>query len=106
MQTVVPAQALALLNSPLAREQADAFACRLVLACGADREKAIASAFLRAFGRQVGPEEARHVGSFLETRKAALGGRRGESPARSPEEAALAEFCLALFNATEFITVD
>ena len=106
MQTVVPTQALALLNSPLAREQAAAFARRLVRDCGADREKAVASrlaAGLRPPGRPRGGPARRLLPGGEDGRPRRP---RGESPARSPEEAALAELCLALFNANEFITVD
>src|SRR5262249_34997086 len=57
MQTVVPTQALALLNGPLAREQAAAFARRLTRECGEDRPKAISRAWLLAFGRPIGARE-------------------------------------------------
>jgi hypothetical protein len=86
-QTVVPTQALALLNSPLAREQAAAFARRLLKECGDDSEKAVAEAWLLAFGRPISPAESERVRAFL-------------------KERALAELCLALFNANEFIYID
>jgi hypothetical protein len=100
MQTIVPTQALALLNSPLAREQAAAFARRLVHEYGRDQESAIARAWLLAFGRPVTSEETARAGAFLEARTAALG------PGPEGEAAALAELCLALFNANEFVFVD
>jgi hypothetical protein len=90
MQTVVPTQALALLNSPLAREQAAAFAQRLVRDCDADPRRAVAHAWLLAFGRPVSAPEGERACAFL-----------GEC-----SEASLAELCLALFNANEFIHVD
>jgi hypothetical protein len=102
MQTVVPTQALTLLNSPLARGQAAAFARRLADGCGADRERAVSRAWLLAFGRPVRAKEADQAGSFLESRTAALRGHADPSP----EASALAELCLALFNANEFVTVD
>ena len=102
MQTVVPTQALALLNSPLAREQAAAFARRLIRECGADRAWAVSRAWLLAFGRPVNEKEAKNASSFLDARIAATSSQRDGSP----EEAALAELCLALFNANEFIYVD
>ncbi len=99
MQTIVPTQALALLNSPLARGQASAFARRLTAECGPDRAKAVCRAWLLAFGRPIREQEADHARSFLEARMAQL-----SSPsARSPEDTALAELCLSLFNANEFI---
>ncbi len=102
MQTVVPTQALALLNSPFARGQAAAFAHRLSVECGADRGKALARAWLLAFGRPISEQEAANAGSFLDARVAARSSPRGGSPA----EAVLADLCLALFNANEFIYVD
>jgi hypothetical protein len=95
MQTVVPAQALTLLNSPLAREQSAAFAHRLLAECGDETDKLVARAWLLAFGRPCTPAEKDRSIAFLR--------RRGESAMR---EAALAEFCLALFNSNEFVYVD
>jgi hypothetical protein len=96
MQTIVPTQALTLLNSPLAREQSVALASRLV---GDQREhsgSAIGSAWLLTFGRPVTDEESAHAREFLKTRETA-----GVNAL-----AALAELCLALFNANEFIFID
>jgi hypothetical protein len=96
MQTIVPTQALALLNSPLAREQAAAFARRVVRETGHDPAKAISHAWLLAYGRPITSEEAARADGFLKARNSALG---------SSEEA-LAELCLALFNANEFVFID
>jgi hypothetical protein len=96
MPTVVPAQALTLLNSPLAREQSTAFARRLVKECGNEPEKTIARAWQLAYGRTASPAEAERAVAFLKKRTDALGER----------QAALAELCLALFNANEFIYLD
>jgi hypothetical protein len=98
MQTAVPTQALTLLNGPQARRQAEAFARRLLGECGDGPEVAVARAWLLAFGRPVSPVEAGHALAFLRERTAAL--------AASPRGAALAELCLALFNANEFVHVD
>jgi Protein of unknown function (DUF1553) len=73
----VPAQALALLNSRLAREQAAAFARGLTAECGGRPEAAAARAWRLAFGRT--PAEA---------------------------ERARAELYLALFNADKFVYLD
>jgi hypothetical protein len=93
-QTIVPTQALTLLNSPLARQQAEAFARRLRRECGTDRA-AIERAWLLAFGRPAAAEEREHALAFLHARAAA-----------STDRAALAELCLALFNANEFVYLD
>jgi hypothetical protein len=98
-QTVVPTQALALLNSPLAREHAAAFARRLRAECGSAHDtepepaQAVARAWLLAFGRPVRSEEAEQAVAFLHAHAAA-------------PEAALTDLCLALFNANEFIYID
>ncbi len=95
MQTVVPAQALTLLNSPLAREQSAAFAQRLRTECGPEPEKLVARAWLLAFDRPGKPSETERALAFLRKRSAAT----------SPQTA-LAELCLALFNTNEFVYVD
>jgi hypothetical protein len=88
-QTVVPTQALTLLNSPVAREQAVRFAARLVRECGTDRGLAVNRAWALAFGRSPTAQETDRALQFLEGK---------------PER--LADLCLALFNANEFVFVD
>jgi hypothetical protein len=95
VQTVVPAQALTLLNSPLAREQSTAFARRLLRECGNEPDKLIRRAWLLAFGRPATPAETERARAFLRKRSAA-----------SSPQTALAELCLALFNANEFVYAD
>jgi hypothetical protein len=95
LETVVPTQALALFNSPLAREQAGAFARRLLRECGPRTEALVSRAWWLAFGRGPTPAEGKRGRAFLEHRTAAVG-----------RDAALAELCLALFNANEFVYVD
>jgi hypothetical protein len=105
--TIVPTQALTLLNSPLAREQAVAFARRLLRECGERPEKLVARAWRLAFGRPVTPRESERALGFLRQRGNALGrGPLVERSAAFSREAALAELCLALFNANEFIYID
>jgi hypothetical protein len=97
LQTTVPTQALALLNSPLARAQSAACARRLLHECGGEAGPLVARAWRLAFGRAPAAAEAERARAFLQARTAAHGGNR---------EAALAELCLALFNANEFVYVD
>jgi hypothetical protein len=94
-RTVVPAQALALLNSPLAREQSAALARRLLKECGDRPEAVVLRAWRLAFGRPPTPDETDRARAFLRTRTGAI-----------DTEAALAELCLALFNANEFVFID
>jgi hypothetical protein len=89
LRTVVPTQALTLLNSPLAREQAAAFARRLQQECSAEPERQVARAWRLAFGRAPTRAETERALTFLQNRPAAL-----------------ADLCLALFNANEFVYVD
>jgi hypothetical protein len=87
MQTIVPAQALTLLNSPLAREEAVAFARAVSEGSGDDSEQSTARAWIHAFGRPITPEEAVRAREFL-------------------RERTLADLCLGLFNTNEFVFVD
>jgi hypothetical protein len=105
-QTVVPTQALTLLNSPLARELSAAFARRLRAECGDDPGKAVARAWVLAFGRPIHREEAEHALAFLRSRTASRSGTADETSSPETPEAALAGLCLALFNANEFVHVD
>jgi hypothetical protein len=93
-RTVVPAQALTLLNSPLAREQSVAFARRLLKECGDHPEAIVARAWLLAFGRPATRTERERALMFL--------GQKSSVPL----EVTLGELCLALFNANEFVYVD
>jgi hypothetical protein len=95
-RTVVPAQALTLLNSPLAREQSAVFARRLLKECGDKPEDVVPRAWQLAFGRPATPAEVERAVLFL----------RKRTDAETEFETALAELCLALFNANEYIYVD
>jgi hypothetical protein len=95
METIVPTQALALLNSPVARQQAAAFGRRLARESGGDPSRAAARAWLLAFGRPITEAEARRAVVFLVAH-----------PVGPASEAALTELALALFNANEFVYLD
>ncbi len=95
LETIVPTQALALLNSPVARQHAVAFARRLTRESGGDPSRAAARAWLLAFGRPITEAEARRAVAFLRAH-----------PAGPASEPALTELALALFNANEFVYLD
>jgi hypothetical protein len=99
-RTIVPTQALTLLNSPLAAQQAAALARRLLKESGDEPARLLARAWRLAFSRDITQVEGERGLGFLQKRTAALAG------SSSPGEAALAELCLALFNANEFVFVD
>jgi hypothetical protein len=98
-RTVVPTQALTLLNSPVAHEQAAAFARRLTKECGGRPDDAAARAWRLAFGRPITAAEADRAAAFLRERTAAHDGP-------DAAEHALPELCLALFNANGFVYID
>jgi len=76
-----------LLNSPFALEQADAFARRLLRESGDNNERLVARGWQLAFARLPTPAENRRALAFLGKGK-------------------LADLCLALFNANEFLYID
>jgi hypothetical protein len=67
----------------------------LLAECETDLAEAVRRAWLAAFGRPATAAEARRAEAFLRARSAQRG-----------NEQALAELCLALFNANEFVYVD
>jgi hypothetical protein len=69
--------------------------------CGDDAGGAVRRAWLLAFGRPASAAERTHALEFLQRRRAA----RNEA-GEAAGAAALAELCLALFNANEFTYVD
>ncbi len=101
MSTIVPAQALMLLNSSLSRQQSAAFADRVSRECGERPERIVERASLLAFGRAPTAGEKEQLREFLTQRTAAQ-----KSTAAAGLHAAVAEMCLALFNANEFVYID
>src|SRR5205823_15099793 len=92
LETTVPTQALTMLNSRTAQEQARAFAERLLREAGPETKSILDRAWLLAFGRPITMPERKRAGDFLK-----LGENKRET---------LAELCQALFNANEFVYVD
>src|SRR5262249_27158654 len=71
-ETVVPGQALALLNSRVSAEQSRAFAVRLLNECGDKSDKVLARAWLLAFNRPITKEEMNRSLAFLKQRESDL----------------------------------
>src|SRR5262249_44244900 len=95
-QTVVPTQALTLLNNPVVQEQARDFAKRLQKQRGGQengknpqRHKIVERAWLLAYGRPITRQESEHVVQSLEA-----------------GEIELEQLCLALFNSNEFVFLE
>jgi hypothetical protein len=109
LETIVPTQALTLLNSTVAFEQSRQFAARLLKECGDEPEPILSRAWLLAFNRPITEAERARALAFLHGRQtaAAEAERLSDSPrAPSAIEEALTELCLALFNANEFTYLD
>jgi Protein of unknown function (DUF1553)/Protein of unknown function (DUF1549) len=109
-------QALILMNGPFTQAQSRALAARLLAECGNDTTQWIENAYLRCFGRKPHESERQAALEFLSDQTesvrerllarhkvAALEGLSGN--ADLAQAAALADFCLALFNANEFVYV-
>jgi hypothetical protein len=107
-------QALIMMNGPFAREQSRAMSANLLREYDNDVDKQIAQAYRRAFARTPTADEARIAKDFLKEQAAlALERLQARLPAGVPDSlpsnadpahaVALADFCLAIFNANEFV---
>ena len=90
--TTVPNQALTLLNNRTMREQAAAFANRVLAEAKGDIEAVPARAWLHAYSRAVSPDERKQAVAFIKARTV-----------NGDPKPAVAELCLAIFNTNEFI---
>jgi hypothetical protein len=99
--TTVPTQALALLNSPFVRQQAEKLADRIRPAPGAALESAIDRAYRIAFSRLPTPAERAKMRSFIDQQRSAMGGAAPEA-----SQKALVEFCHVLLCLNEFVYID
>lgn len=107
-------QALIQMNGPFAQQQSRAMSASLLCECGADVDKQITQAYRRALSRPPSGDEVRMAKEFVKG-QAELAAERllARLPAGIPDgltanvdashAVALADFCLALFNANEFV---
>jgi hypothetical protein len=103
--TTVPTQALYLMNSPFANDQAQAAATRL-LADAKDDASRLTLLFRRALGRVPTAAEKDRARAFLaEYRRAIDDLGTGQRP-KNPELAAWQAVCLSVFGCTEFRFVE
>jgi hypothetical protein len=91
--TVVANQALAVMNNRGVRDQAAAFAAKLLRETDGTPEAVAARAWLYMYGRPITRAESREAMRFLNAQQKRSGGLA----------AAVAELCAALFNTSEFI---
>jgi hypothetical protein len=107
-------QALILLNGPFLQRQSQAFAARLLRECGPDQGRQVERAYRLALARPPRPGEAASACRFLAEQTDWLRARREVRPPAgglpkgvdAAEAAALADFCLAMFNRNEFLYPD
>ena len=111
-RSVVPSQALTLLNSNDALSRARALATRLWRDADGDPSRAAEGAWLLLFGRQITADERQAAVQFLADRQRdwqrhplAAHGRQNHAMEKAPG-GAWVEWCLALLNANEFIYLD
>jgi hypothetical protein len=109
-------QALILMNGPLAQAQSRAMAGSLVRQNAGDPDKWIEETFRRCFGRPPTDDERGAGRTFLREQADSVRSRLRSGPQASVPDnlpadadvaaaAALADYCLALFNANEFVYV-
>jgi hypothetical protein len=92
--TTVPNQALTMLNNRTMREQASAFAMRLLRESDGTPRGAADLAWKHVYGRTMTKPERKQVEEFIQARN---------KEADAPVKTAIEELCLALFNTNEFI---
>ena len=117
-ETTTPTQALALLNDEWTLQRARGFAGRIIRETGATKSAWVKRAFAIAYGRTPSDDELRECLDFLCRQAATISERPAEAPVALPsgnlsghdvkreDAAALVDLCHALWNSSEFITVD
>ncbi len=103
--SIVPTQALTLLNNQWVGERAGAFAAS-VMAEGAGRTERIGRAWERALNRHPLETEVAAATAYLDQAMAEQSGGAAGTFAAAAEQAAWASLCLVLFNTNEFVFVD
>lgn len=99
--TTVPTQALAMMNSPFVRQQAEKLFARIKPAADEPLATTIERGYQIAFGRSPREDEGTRMLAFIDAQKSAMG-------ADSPETTnkALVEFCHVLLCLNEFVYID
>ncbi len=98
--TTVPTQALALMNSPFVRKQAELLAKRVRPSAAVELPAAVEAAYRTTFGRKPTVQEKDRAAAFV-GRHAETYGKGEPALAR-----AFADFCQALLCSNEFVYVD
>ena len=101
ISTTVPTQALALMNSPFVRQQAERLAQRVRPNANVAPRDAVDQAYRVALGRLPSDQERTEMLAFVEQQRTLLGG-----DAAANVDQAIVEFCHVLLCLNEFVYVD
>ena len=104
--SIVPTQALALLNNAFAHRKSEAMAARVERECGPRAQPCIVRAFELAFGRAPDREESEAARRHIEVQERRFRERAVDGATRDPRRDALASLCHVLLNSNEFLFVD
>jgi hypothetical protein len=99
--TTVPTQALAMMNSPLVRQQAEKLLARIKASPDASPAAAVTRGYQLAFGRSPTDAEQARMLAFIDQQRAAMGAATPETT-----DKALIEFCHVLLCLNEFVYID
>jgi hypothetical protein len=106
-ESTTATQSLVLFNSTFSLDCARHLAAVILDTAGEDPAAEVELAYQRALSRRPTSDETRLGREFLEHQRRQFNEeRRDESDSRQAAQQALADFCLALFNANEFVYVD
>jgi Protein of unknown function (DUF1549)/Protein of unknown function (DUF1553) len=103
-KSVVPTQALVLMNDEFVEDQAGFLAQRSVMEAGGDLAKAVERMHLLALARVPTAERLKQAKSFISAREAAY--TQETSAKETPRHRAFTDLAHVLFNSSEFITIE
>lgn len=98
--TTVPPQALAMMNSPFARQLATKFAARINQPKNVTAEKMVETAYSLALSRPPSDDEKKQMANFIRSQAASYG-----TDAKAKDRAIL-DYCQLMFCLNEFMFVD
>ncbi len=104
MQSVVPTQALVLMNDEFVEDQAGFLALRAVAEAGENLARVIERMLLLALAKPAGPERLKQAVAFVEAREAVYA--KVPSPTNLPRQRALTDLAHVMFNSSEFIYIE
>ena len=102
LASIVPTQALLLMNDEFVADQARRFAESLLKVHGLDWNMLIQQAYTKSLGRNPSTERMSQANLFISQQASA----HRESQSKTPDLDALIDLCHVLFNANEFIFID